>query len=580
MKTRLLAGVILPAFLLAASLTALRAQDFENIAPKQPPRTGGGAIVNSQPPKPLAAHSEKEVLVDQLRGIFLLSDPKEVRAQGVSSPYPIVPGNVLLARRASFNAVVKPFLGEPVTLKSLAEMTRAIVAYYRNNDRPVVNVYIPQQSITSGFVQVVVMESRLEKVDATGEKWFSKKWLLHQVTLRPEEPLSAREMRDDLAWINRNPFLQSDFLLAPGDAPGTTDVLLRTQDRFPLRVYAGYENSGNQYTGEDRIVSGFNYGNLFGAGQQFSYQFTTSPDINQFYAHAGTYVVPLPWRHVLTIFGDYSKTDADLGSGLNSGGVNWQISGRYEIPLPSTAELTESIDGGFDFKRSTNSLAFGVVPLFNDDTDVDQFTLGYHATYVDDNGSTSLGADGYASPGGLTSHNNDADFASQRAGAQARYVYGQLSLERVTRLPADFTWTIRGLLQESDANLLPSEELGLGGYESVRGYEEREANGDKGFLVSTEVATPPVSLAQLCGSQAVKDQLQFFGFVDYGATSLHDATASDINPNASLLGVGPGLRYVITPYLSIRFDYAFQLMSTGFGTGEHSRADIGVLVSY
>jgi hemolysin activation/secretion protein len=559
----------------------LRAQDFQHIGPKQPPKPGVGHIVNEEKTKPLSGHAENEVLVDHLQGVFMVSDPKEVHAEGVTSRRSVEPGDVAFARRPDFAAVIQPYLGQPVTMKSLAELTRSIVAYYRANDRPVVNVYVPQQSITSGFVQVVVLESRLERVDATGQHWFSKDWLLHQVTLRPEQPISAREMRDDLAWINRNPFLLSDFLLAPGDAPGTTDLLLRTQDRFPLRAYAGYENSGNQYTGEDRLLAGFNYGNLFGVGQQLSYQYTQAPSLHEFYAHSGTYIIPLPWHHLLTFFGSYSDTHADLGTGLSSGGVNWQVSARYEIPLPSTAHFTESISAGFDFKRSNNTLAFNVVSISDDNTDVDQFVLSYGGTYLDSYGSTFFSATGYESPGGgLSAYNDDNDYETQRAGARSNYTYGQLALTRITRLPLNFTWTVRGLLQESTANLLPSEELGLGGYETVRGYEEREANGDNGFLASTEVATPPVSLADIFGLKAVKDQLQFLGFVDYGGTSLHQVTPSDVNPNTNLLGVGPGVRYAITPYLSFRFDYGFQLISTGYGTGEHSRANIGVLVSY
>jgi len=440
---------------------------------------------------------------------------------------------------------------------------------------------VPQQNITRGYVQIVVQESRLEKVDVTGQRWFSKKLLLSELTLRDDEPLSGRQMRDDLAWVNRNPFLQSDFLLAPGDQPGTTDVVLRTQDRFPFRAYVGYENSGNRYTGEDRYLTGFNYGNLFGVGDQFSYQYSQGPDANRFYAHAGTLVIPLPWHHLLTVFGDYSTTRASLGSGLASGGVNWQVSGRYEIPLPSTAQLSHSIFFGADFKRSTNALAFGVLSLFNTTTDVDQFVGGYDATYTDDFGSTYFNGTGYLSPGDITEYDSNGYYQTQRAGSRANYVYGQIALNRTTRLPWNFTWSLRGLLQESDANLLPSEELGLGGYETVRGYDEREANGDNGYLVSTEVATPPISPAGLCGLKAVKDQLQFFGFVDYGGTSYHNITASDTNTNVNLLSVGPGLRYVINPYVSVRFDYGFQMLSTGFGPpGEHGRADLGILVSY
>jgi len=122
--------------------------------------------------------------------------------------------------------------------------------------------------------------------------------------------------------------------------------------------------------------------------------------------------------------------------------------------------------------------------------------------------------------------------------------------------------------------------LGLGGYDTVRGYDEREVNGDNGYLVSTEVATPPVSLLNIFGCQKVKDQLQFLGFVDYGGTSLHQITPADTNPNTNLLGIGPGFRYAINPYLSVRFDYGFQMIPTGFDDRHASRAHFGIVVSY
>jgi hemolysin activation/secretion protein len=576
-SVRKLAGASLLTFAFTAKL---HAQDFEHIAPKQPEKSGPGRVINDETPKPMSGHPDTEVLVAKLKGIRLLSNAKEVRTGGITGKSPIDPGDVPLAKQADFDAIVQPYLDQPVTMKSLAELTRSIVAYYRENDRPVVNVFVPGQSITSGYVQIVVVESKVEKVDATGAKYFSNDMLRHDVRLRAGDPISGGELRSDLAWINRNPFLQSDILMAPGDTPGTTDLLLRTQDRFPLRVYAGYEDSGNKFTGEDRILGGFNYGNLFGVGQQLSYQYTQAPTINDFSAHSVTYVIPLPWRHLLTFFGSYAATSADLGSSFNSSGVNWQISGRYEIPLPSTAHFTESVTGGFDFKRNNNNLLFGVASVSNSNADVDQLVLGCQGALQDDYGSTSFSGTGFWSPGGISAYNDDNDYVQQRDGSRDNYVYGQLTLDRVTRLPYDFSWTLRGEVQMADANLLPSEQFGVGGYQTVRGYEEREANGDDGFVVSSELATPPVSIGDFVGLIKVKDQLQFIAFVDYGGTSLHNVTPADINPNSNLLGIGPGLRYVINPYVSVRFDYGFQMMSTGLGTGEHSRGHVGVVISY
>jgi hemolysin activation/secretion protein len=558
----------------------LYAQDFQQIAPKQPLKEGGGKVINEEEPKPYSG-TGGEVLVKELKGVRLVASAKEVRSEDYHGNPGVDAGDVVLAQNPDFPAVVEPYLNQPVTMTSLSQLTRAIVAYYRNHDRPVVNVYVPQQAITSGYVQIVVVESRVEKVEATGAKWFSNDMLRHEVTLRPGEPISGQQVRNDVAWINRNPFLQADMLMAPGNTPGTTDLLLRTQDRFPLRLFAGYEDSGNRYTEDDRLLTGFNYGNLFGIGDQVSFQYTQAPDKNDFQSESGTLIFPLPWRHQLTVFGSYASTSANLGDVFNSGGVNWQISGRYEIPLPTTPHYSQSLILGYDFKRNNNNLLFGVASISDTTADVNQFVFGYQSTLKDDFGSTSFNATGFWSPGNFSAYDNNDDYQQQRLEADSSYVYGQLSLDRVTRLPYDFTWELNGLLQESNANLLPSEQLGLGGYSTVPGYEEREVNGDNGFLIGTQLLAPPVSIGEAMGwTKGFDDHLQFLAFLDYGGTTLHTVTDADINPNTNLLGVGPGLRYTINTNLSLRFDYGFQLLSTGFGTGEHSRGHVGLVLSY
>ena len=100
------------------------------------------------------------------------------------------------------------------------------------------------------------------------------------------------------------------------------------------------------------------------------------------------------------------------------------------------------------------------------------------------------------------------------------YVYDNLALERLTRLPGDWSVILRGTVQVSNGNLAPSEQMEFGDYNTVRGYE-----------------TP-------------------------------------------LSSVDGGLRYTINTYLSVRFDYGFQLLNTGLDNDHGSRSDVGVVVSY
>ena len=68
----------------------------------------------------MAAHSDTEVLVDQLKGVVLVSDPKQVKTDGVTSPGSkgaVDAGDLALAQGPEFVATVQPYLGQPVTMK-------------------------------------------------------------------------------------------------------------------------------------------------------------------------------------------------------------------------------------------------------------------------------------------------------------------------------------------------------------------------------------------------------------------------------------------------------------------------------
>ncbi|QVL55217.1 MAG: hypothetical protein KFB95_07850 [Simkaniaceae bacterium] len=85
--------------------------------------------------------------------------------------------------------------------------------------------------------------------------------------------------------MNRNPFRRTDIIYSQEDVAGATNIELYTVDRFPLRVYAGIDNTGNDLTGNNRLFAGLNWGNVFGTDQCFSYQYTTSSDFKRLQAH-------------------------------------------------------------------------------------------------------------------------------------------------------------------------------------------------------------------------------------------------------------------------------------------------------
>ena len=571
---------LLLALLAAASFRAQANEDYYRIAPKVPP-TYPVPPANVPVQGKATAGDPHKILITHLKALVFVPTPAAVKKSGLSARG--IDLRMTPPEPKAFAEKMAPYLGQTLTRGGLGDLVKSVIVYYRDHDHPVVDVAVPPQDITNGVLQVVVLEGRVGKVVTTGNRWFSSSEIRDGVYLQPGDTVDSSELQANLDFLNQNPFRSTQVIYRPGEKLGETDVTLQTRDRFPARVFAGYEDSGDITTGIDRYFAGFNYGDLWGLGQQLNYQYTTTGSFDTLRAHSGSYVIPLPWQNTLTFFGSYVDTKAELPSLFGLQGRSYQISGRYSVPLPTLAisRLTykESVEAGFDYKYNKNSLEFGNAVAANTLYDVDQFVLGYSGAETDPWGRTTIDENLYVSPGGWSGNNNDAAFNGAHALATSDYVYNTLVLERLTKLPWDWSLILRGTVQSSNSNLPPSEQLGFGGYDTVRGYDEREVNTDDGYIFTTELRSPTISLGDMAGFPAYKDQLQFLGFWDYGDGSNHTPLPGERN-EIPLSGIGAGLRYTINTYVSVRYDYAFQLLRTGFDNDHGSRSDVGVVISY
>jgi hemolysin activation/secretion protein len=424
-------------------------------------------------------------------------------------------------------------------------------------------------------VQLLVTEARVGEVRVAGNRWFKSS--LFTTRLKPGEPIIMSELEADTAFYGRNPFRSVTAEMAPGKKSGETDITLQVRDKFPLRAFAGYDNSGVESTGENRLFAGFNYGNLFGLGQEFSYQISTSDDFEQLIAHSGTWTIPLPWHDILQFSGVYSESRPDMGNDFDLRGTSWQVGGRYTIILPQIGHFTHELSIGYDFKFTDNNLQFGGEQVFDTPVEISEFSLAYSASLPDRIGRSALSLAVYWSPGGMSSHNDDESFEAARQNSSADYVYGTLGFDRVTKLPFGMSWSLSAHGQLSNGNLQATEQFLIGGQSTVRGYPELIAAGDEGILVRNEIYSPSFSLAKLVGFNSVGDQLQFLAFYDYGRTSIYDPLPGE-DHNTELQSYGLGARWQLRENLYVHFDYGWQINDVGLE--DHSRAHVGVTASF
>jgi hemolysin activation/secretion protein len=590
---------LLTAALLLGSLgsQSLLAETYERIQPKLPEDNGiidlnHAVEAGTAPTKVAGAAANREVrlntvLIQELTGLSFVVSQEDVQYHGRSDVSGVTADASLavLSGEEFAQSVAIKYLSQPLTLRKLNELNRDTVDFLRKNGFPVVDVIVPEQDITGGNVQLIVLKGTIGQIEFSGNDYFSSELLAGQLRSTSGSVVTGDTVRGDLNWINRNPFRNVNLLYSRGQNLSETNLNFQVEDRRPIRFYSGYENSGTRSTDPDRLFAGVNWGNAFGLDHQFNYQYTMAPDLNNFYAHSASYVIPITqWRHILSFYGAYSNSTAEIASNiLEAEGESYSLGIRYAVPLPGTDQFNHELFGGYEYKYSENALIFGGSSLPENRTEISQFNLGYSAALRDNWGSTSISATAYYSPGQMFSYNDDKDFENVSFEGETNYGYGRLAFERITRLPEDFTLLVSVTGQLSSENLLVSEQLGAGGYSTVRGYQERVANAEEGIVTTLELRTPSFSITrhELFGAKLPGDQLQLLTFWDYANLERHNSDGTTSMPESySLSSAGVGLRYSMSEHFSLRFDYGWQLKDSAVGESRDSRGHIGLVLSY
>jgi len=578
---------VLLAFALLPSLPGQATQSgadviprFESIAPKTPEPEEKPVQL---PEKPKEAPGEDEVLIESVDGFYFTSSKEKIEVKGRKDVKGIRVEDVEALKNPEFQALMAKYLNKSVSIKTLKEMVRELVEFYRGKDQPVVDVIIPEQEITSGVVQILVVEGKVGLVKAEGSQWFDSKILTSKIRLQHGDRIRASRLIKDIELLNTNTFREVDVAFTPGAMEGETDVILKTKDRFPVRFYTGYDDTGNDITGEERLLAGFNWGNAFFADHLLSYQFTSSPDFHTLTAHSLTYSLPFFRDDQMTFYAamsELSTVTVPLVNNTFQEAENYLAGYSYRMPLPGIDKVfSNNITTRFDARRSASDLLLGNIPVTQELTDTFQWAVAYDLAINDAWGVTQLKLEMVGSPGGITGRNDDAAYENSRRFADARYTIYKLEARRQTRLPFDFSLVTAFTGQRSDSNLLSNEQMNLGGYNTVRGYTENEVRGDEGYFTNIELRTPSVSLGELFGHPSFKDGLQFLGFWDYGQVGNRVLLPAE-NPNAELSSAGFGLRYYVDRYFTLRADYGFQLLDSTFNNRFNSRLHLGIVVSY
>ena len=506
-------------------------------------------------PNAVPADQDPAPIGPALRAIVLLGPEETVHADATDG---VSVGDVVrLKGDGDMAGLLRPYLGQPLSRRLIAEVEAAVARHYRGLNYPFVSLSTPEQEITSGVLQVRVIEFTTGKVDVKGAASDAEAARLRRdVALDAGEAIDARDLTSDLDWINRYPFRNVQAVFSPGGALGVSDLTLQAREAKPWQAYAGYSNDGSPSTGFDRYFAGGAVGNLLGADSVLSVQTTVSRDVLQgehdphYKSTAVSYSLPFGHDGQIEASGDVVDTfspgdpfSVRLKAGEGALGYRFAVSNLYG----DTGET--DVRFGIEARHQTGITYFAGADVFDISVEVYQAYLGYHHSGKDALGTSSFDVVLHGSPGGIDHGNDDAQALLYSQGRQKgeRYGYVGATYDRLTVLPAGLFLKTDAIGQFAAVALPRTEQAGLGGSSLVRGYTLDDGAFDTALVLRNELHMPGAAWAN--GSQ-----INPFLFTDlgYGRDNFARQTTG-------LASAGAGAETHLTRYVMLNLSAACTL---------------------
>lgn len=432
--------------------------------------------------------------------------------------------------------LVGEFVGREVGFADLEEAAARVTRFYRERGYPVARAYLPAQDIAGGSVEIAVLEGTLGAVEVENASRLAADRIDARLrALQPGTAVYGPRLERSLMLLGElGGAATPRAVLRPGANVGETDLLLKVPATPLLSGSIGYENSGNRYTGRDRLHGAIALSSPFGWGDTLSFSALKEfPGIDY---GAVDYRLPLGadglWLH-----GGYARLRYDLGlefAPLDASGDAHTWNGGARYPLVRSRRFNVYLGGDVEYAAYQDRLdEVGTL------TDRDNLL-----------GTGSLAADFHDGlfGGGLTALSlgftrGSLDLRTPAAAAidaatlrtDGNWQRWNFDLLRLQRISERMSLLLSLRAQKALENLDSSQKFIAGGRDGVRAFAPGEASGDTGYLLRGELRREFV-LPALPGS------LQASLFLDHARITLNEDpfVPGDNHRNLSAAGLGFG----------------------------------------
>lgn len=487
-----------------------------------------------------------------------------------------------LVPQARLHQATAPFTGAARDFGDVQRALEAVERLYAEAGYSAVQVLLPEQELERGEVRLRVLEARLGRVLVEGNRHFDESNIRASVpALVPGQAPNILQVGRNLRVANESPAKQATVLLRSGGEETTVDAIVRVADEAPAKYSVTLDNSGTSETGRLRFGLGLQNANLAGGDEVLTLQYVGSPhdedDTGDLALAPSKRVlivgaslrIPLYARgDALDFTAGYSNVDSGtVGNLYTVSGAGGLFSARFTHYLDRAGDYDQRVALSWDHRsyQFKDVRAIGSNEQLQPDITVRPLSLAYYGLLRRPQSETaaSIGVSRNL-PGGNDGSVEDfcqlppnAPHGVSRSDGMGNcpdpfYVLWRWSINHSHSLAGD--WQMRfGLNGQYTRDMLVSGEMfGLGGADSVRGFDERAIADDIGYRGTLELYSPDFSAwAGWTGARA-----RALVFYDWGALRRNQPAPGDVVAQR-IASVGVGLRITRGTRLSIRADWGW-----------------------
>jgi len=483
------------------------------------------------------------------------------------------------------------FLGKDRTFADVQRALETIERAYSRAGYSAVQVVLPEQELEKGEIRFQIVEAKIGRVIVEGNKFFDEANIRASLpSLRPGEAPNINLIAQDLRIANENPAKQSTVLLRSGQEEATVDAVARVVDEEPIKGSITLDSSGSQKTGRLRVGFGFQNANVGGWDHVLSLQLVTAPykdedplkDKNTLSLQPSKDVFIVGGSYKMPLYGNgdsidltvaYSNVGTGQVQGFNITGRGTIASARYTQNLARIGDYDHRFAYTLDYRAYQNKgiRAAGSNNQLVPDVTVYPVGVQYSGAFRRADSETSVSL-GFILNLGAPRDGGDIAFCATRSVtivgsqhtecAKPRFTIWRWALSHNQALGDDwqFRFGLNGQLTKD--MLIPGEQFGVGGVDSVRGFLEREVVNDWGHRGTLELYSPDWGgFFGLSGARA-----RAVVFIDWGSVRRNRPSAAEVH-GQTIASTGLGLRFSRGNNFTFRTDYGIVRDRGGGGVG-------------